>query len=180
LEDIHESYKSLKKICDTAKNQAERDWSFFKETFPYSGNKKGSKKNVVIAKHFDNLYQSIEKRHISELISTFERIVLERFVDTSEEIKTIVKSEYEKRRKKEQRVPLYHSTFIKTRDNIHNLSGIRDILAPQLSDELKKQLKEITEYRNWLSHGERNDVGKESPLGFKDIYEILTDIIGKL
>ncbi|MDM8552910.1 hypothetical protein QUF72_22715, partial [Desulfobacterales bacterium HSG2] len=78
------------------------------------------------------------------------------------------------------RVPLYHSTFIKTKDDIHNLSGIRKILESQLSKKLNEELKEITEHRNWLSHGERDDVGKQSSLRIKDIYDILTDIIGKL
>jgi hypothetical protein len=174
LKEIFESYESLKEICNDAKEQSKRNNRFAIRVIPFLGKSKKPKleHHSVIADYFDSLNERIKDHYILELIAAFEHIIFKRFENTSGEIKTIVK--------KQQSLPPYRSSFIKTEKDIHNLSGAREILESQISGKLYDNLKEITDHRNWLSHGKRRDVGKESLLSIEDIYEILTEIIEAL
>lgn len=119
-------------------------------------------------------------RDTLDLIATFERIMFQKTDNTYGEIRSIVTTEYDRRYSKKHRpAPLYHSaaSFIRDREDIHNLSGVRKIPENGMTEGLSESLREIIEYRNRLSHGKRRNVGRASELKIEEIKEILMKII---
>ena len=180
LEKVYNQYISVIKIYRSAKNRTQRDKSFAIEIVSPKKSKKIQHEANIIDDYFDSLYSEITELYIFDIITTFERILFEKIDNTSGVIKSIVTDEYHRRySKKDKPAPLYHSavSFIKDKEDIHNLSGIRKVLEKQMPRELFDDLKELIEHRNWLSHGKRQNIGKESLFKIDEIYETLIKII---
>ncbi len=182
LEEVYQKYVSSKKIYNSAKERTRRDSNFALNIIP-PGKSKKTQDEHLIDDYFDQLRTEIEELYILNIITTFERMVFNKINNAYGVIKDIVTIEYNKRySKKNKPVPLYHSavSFIKDKEDIHNLSGVRKVLEKQISEELLEDLKEIIEYRNWLSHGKRRNIGKASTLNIDEIKEILMKIIDEI
>jgi len=184
LKEIFESYESLKEICDAGKKRIKRGDHDFAQKLGMSPKAMKKDKDKAVKVYFDKLYERIEEHYALELISTFEGLMFDQFGDTAGVIKGFVKSGYERMQKKNEHTPLYlsASSFIKTKEDIRSLSGAKNILEKQISEELHEELKEIIAYRNWLSHGKNygKRSGIEEPkvkLPIKDIYGTLMRII---
>jgi hypothetical protein len=113
------------------------------------------------------------------IITTFEKIIFSRIDNAYGEIKKIVSEEYRRRYLKKQFAPLHHSvnSFIKNKNDFYSLSGAKKVLKNPISEELFQDLTEIIEYRNYLSHGKRQDVGTASTFKIGEIKDILINII---
>ena len=185
LEEIVQSYESLKNICNTAKKRTKREPSFALDIIPQTKKMKKMKKikgkRDIIDDYFDSLYQRITEHYIIELIATFEQIIFDRLDNAYGEISSILSAEYTKRRKNNKPTPLYLCTnsFIKNKENIRNLGGASKILENKISQESLDDLNEIIKYRNWFSHGKR-EVGEESILTFEEINQRFLTIINEI
>ncbi len=181
LEEIVQSYDSLKKICNAAKERSKRDTSFALQIIQSKKAKKIESKENIIDIYFDSLHQKIDEHYVIELIATFEQIIFSRIDNAYGEINSILSTEYAKRQQKRQAAPLNRctSSFIKNKEEIRNLGGASKILENQVSKESLDELDEIIKYRNWLSHGKR-DVGKNSFLKFEEINLIFLKIIDEI
>lgn len=181
IEKIVQSYESLKKICNDARERTKRDNSFAVQIIPFQKSKKTEDKEKIIYKYFDSLHEKIAEHYIIELIATFEQVIFKRIDNAYGEINTILSTEYAKRQQKRQAAPLYRCTnaFIKNKEDIRNLGGASKILENQLSKKSIDELDEIIKYRNWLTHGKR-EVGKNSSLKFEDINRIFLTIIDEI
>ncbi|MCP4104248.1 MAG: hypothetical protein GY749_01710 [Desulfobacteraceae bacterium] len=183
LEETYQKYVSWMKIYESAKERTQRDKNFAPKVIPPGKSKKTPYEHQIIADYFDQLYTEITELYILNIITTFERMVFNKIDNAYGVIKDIVTVEYNKRySKKDKPAPLYHSavSFIKVKEDIHNLSGARKVLEKQITEELSEDLKEIIEYRNWLSHGKRRNVGEASILTIEQIKEILMKIIDEI
>ncbi|HGY12062.1 MAG TPA: hypothetical protein ENK36_06835 [Desulfobacterales bacterium] len=184
LENILETYGSLKEISDSAKGIIMREpgSSFARRIISPEKAKRKKRREDAVDDYFDSLQKQIKEYCILDMITTFEQVVFAKIDNAYGEIKSTVKKEYKKRGSKDKPAPLYNSApaFIKTKADIHNLSGAKKLLEKQISQKSFNDLTEIIEYRNWLSHGKRNTVGKYSKLSLDEIYEIFVKILDEI
>ena len=147
LDNIYGLYQSLIQICDAAIERSKRDWSFTIEVISPKAPKKKQNKNKLIDDHFDTVKSKIEELYILDLITTFEQIMFEKIINTSGEIKKMVKYQFERRlkdynnnnQKKDKSIALVKSavSFIKNKEDIHNLSGAKKIIENQMKSEFQ-------------------------------------------
>lgn len=184
LKEVFEEYEGLKAICDLAKERAKRDPKFALKIIPLSSSKPSRKnKSQIIDKYFDNLYKNIESHYVLELITLFEKLLFNKFENTYGIIKNIVSQAGEQQQKSGSSFPLNRAItlFIKNKEDIYSLAGAKTILKKQIkTKEMYEYFLEIIDHRNWLSHGKRADVGKESLLKIEEIYDILVKIADEL
>lgn len=183
LEKVYQQYTSSVKIYDSAKERIRRDGNFAIRIIPARKGRKIQNESHITDDYFGQLYAEITELYILNIIATFERIVFQKIDNAYGEIRSIVTIEYDKRHsKKHKPAPLYHSaaSFIKDKEDVHSLSGARKILENQITEESSEYLREIIEYRNWLSHGKRRNVGRASTLKIDEIKEILMKIIDEI
>ncbi len=183
LETVYQQYASSVKIYDSAKERTRRDGNFTIRILPSRKTRKIKDESHIVDDYFDLLYAEVTELYILDIIATFERIVFQKIDNAYGEIKNIVTTEYDKRHSKKHRpAPLYHSaaSFIKDKEDVHSLSGARKILENQITEESSEDLREIIDYRNWLSHGKRRNVGRASTLKIEEIKEILMRIIDEI
>ncbi|GEM_PF-869772 len=186
LEKAFQNYNDLTEILNYAQGEAIRNPNFGKI---FLSNKVKGDKRDIIKEHFDLLKQKITELCILDMIAAFEHKIFTRVDNAHGEIEGIVEKEYKKRSKilknsssKENKpTPFYiaASSFIKNGEDIRSLSGIKGLLKDKLPEDLSEELSNIIEYRNWLSHGKRNEVGKNSCLTIGDIHEVLNDIFDR-
>lgn len=176
MEEIAHSYELLKTICNEAKRRISTDNTFAMRIFAVSSSRKIKNKNEIADKYFDSLYQAIAEQHILQIIATFEGIVFKRLENAAGNIESIVTKQY---RKNGRNMPFNRcvSSFIKGPKDVSNLGGAKKMMKNQIPEHLYDELEEIIDYRNWLSHGKRFDVGKESLLSFDEINKTLLRII---
>ncbi len=175
LDDILHAYNAMKEICNAAKNRihANQHNDFAKKIIPSKFLSKGKADT-----YFDSLEKKVEEHFIMDIVATFERVVFDRIGTACGEIENIVKDECNQREKNGAAFPLYESApnFIKDKEDINNLSGIKNLLKiPR-----KKKLEEIINHRNWISHGKRAGVGKSSNSRIQDMHKELTDILNQI
>jgi len=183
LEEAYQSYEVLKGICDHAKDEAIRrpyEPIYGKIVLPVKDNGNTKEKKEFIKKYFDEL-QDIEELCALDIITAFEHKIFTQIDNAQGEIKKIIKDGYDKRAKKNQSAPfcIAASSFVKDTNDIWSLNGVKSLLGNKLGEDLTKKLADIIEHRNWLSHGKRTGVGKESCLTIKEIYKVLNDILDK-
>ncbi len=168
-----ERYYCLLKLCDYAQNRAKSDpaGSFARAIeLPLSGRKIRDKK-IGIDRYFNELQQYIIDYSFLDMVAAFEKTIFIKFGNASGDLKKIVKKEYIAPK------PFYMSaeSFIKNRDDIYNLSGLKKILDGKIPSELSESLSEIIEHRNWIAHGKR--VGKQSTLKIEEVHNIIEKIL---
>lgn len=178
------TYYDLKDICSAVRETALRSPNSPVAGKIFSAGKTVRKrdKRDIINEHFDSLQQKIEELCVLNIVASFEMAVFRRIGNAYGEIKSIVEDGYNKRLSKREPVPFYiaSSSFVKNREDIRNLSGVRKLLENKIPEALFNQLAEIIEYRNWLSHGKRANVGKESGLKVDEIYSTLNKIFDRI
>lgn len=176
LKETFRSYKELKIICGAARETAFRNpnYPIFREIILTDNtirrNKKKNKRDIV-NEYFDSLEQRITEHYIVEIVAVFEQNIFRRVSTAHGEIRKIVKNEYGKR--------AFHiaaPSFVKDQKDIYNLSGIKTLLENKIAKNLFEKFSTIIEHRNWLSHGKRIGVGRESDLTIEQIYEVLSEI----
>ena len=181
LDKIYKQYESLIIICESAKRNVKYGNSSQLDIIVFKKEKKIRDKNIFIDDYFDSLKIKITELYTLDIIATFEQILFDIIDNTSGEIKSIVKNEYNRRyQKKDKPIRLYKSaaSFIKNKEDIHNLSGAKKILENVIKDKLLfEDLKKIIEHRNWLSHGKRFDIGKESTFKINEIHNKLIKML---
>jgi len=106
-----------------------------------------------------------------EIVAVFEQNIFRRVSTAHGDIKKIVKNEYGKRS-----FHIAAPSFVKDQKDIYNLSGIKTLLENKIAKDMFKKFSAIIEHRNWLSHGKRIGVGKESDLTIEQIYDVLNEI----
>jgi len=183
LEDVYQQYISSQKIYDFAKNRTKREPNFGIEIIPYPHKaKKTQLKSHIVDDYFDKLCTDITELYVLKIITTFEKIVFDKIADAYRIIESVITKEYRKRHSKQEPTTLHKSvtSLIKTKEDIFSLSGAKDILEKQISRDSLENLTEIIEYRNWLSHGKRQDVGKDSTLTIEEIKDILIKIVDEI
>jgi len=181
-------YNVLSGICDHAKSEAIRN-----PDKPVFGNiilpckiKKDKKRSIN--EYFDSLQQKITELCILDMITAFECKIFQRVDNAHGKIEKIVKEEYGKRSKlsensssNDNSAPFHIAvtSFVKDQKDIYNLSGVKSLLGNKMGKDLSEKLADIIEHRNWLSHGKRIGVGKESSLTIDEIYKALNDIFDR-
>ncbi len=180
LENVYQQYISSQEIYNSAKIRTKCDNDFAIKIIPAFQNVKKQRQEHVIDSYFEQLDTNIKELYILNIITTFEKIAFDRIDNASGIIGSIITTEYNKRHL--QSIPLRKSaaSLIKSKEDIFSLSGVRNVLEKQLSKDSFRDLKEIVEYRNWLSHGKRHGVGMESILNITEIKDILMDIIDEI
>ncbi len=174
LKAVFEKYRCLKGICFNARERAKSDPTNFVRTIslPFPG-KEVKNRRKYIANYFDELQKSIFDYSFLDLVAIFEEIVFSKISNASGEIKRIVKDEYSKAPFRESA-----ASFVKDKDDIYNLSGVRKLLEGKIPQEMSADLAGTLEHRNYLAHGKRVGIGKQSTLCNTDeLYEILQNIL---
>jgi len=181
LEDVYKQYTSLNMLRNSAKESVERNANTkFARAINIPVKRGGNKsKQAAIDKYFDQLYADITELYILKLITTFEKILFDKIDNTHGIFERAVAQKCEKL---EEPISFSKSSgsFIKNPEDIRSLSGTKNILKNQISQELFEDLKKIIDHRNWLLHGKRRTLGKDSNLNIEEIKEILMDIIDEI
>jgi hypothetical protein len=127
-----ETYCDLKEICSAARETALRSPNSPVAGKIFSAGRTVRKrdKRDIINEHFDSLQQKIEELCVLNIVASFEMAVFRRIGNAYGEIKSIVEDGYNKRLSKREPVPFYiaSSSFVKDREDIRNLSGVRKLL----------------------------------------------------
>lgn len=133
--------------------------------------KRKTKRNDVINEYFDEIQKDLKDNAILSLVATFEKLVFYKIPTTIDSSKKILSSEYI------NHDPFSSSikSFVKSTQDINNMSAIIGILSGSISVTLERKLKEIIDYRNRIAHGRR--FGKESNLSVKETLERLDEVL---
>ncbi|MDM8548521.1 hypothetical protein QUF72_00545 [Desulfobacterales bacterium HSG2] len=184
LKEAIRTYNDLREICSASREAALRSPNSPVAGKIFSTDKKIRKrdKRDIINEHFDSLQRKITEFCILDIVATFEKSVFRRIGNAYGEIKNVVEDGYEKRLSKREPIPFYiaSSSFVKDREDIRNLSGVKKLLENKIPEDLFEKLTEIIEHRNWLSHGKRANVGKESGLRIDEMYDALNQIFDRI
>jgi len=180
---------------DTVKNIELRTAYFHLSTIEKMVNReivnvKNNKQNLdkivpseIIGKHSSN-YSEAQKYidHISKLsyenaiialVSTFEKIVFDKYRNTYGTIKATVNTHtpsplnYFKIREK----------FVKSENDINRLHNIIELIKGILPVSLYEELNKIKNYRDYLAHGKRYSSSKDVELNLQEVAEILDKVI---
>ena len=132
---------------------------------------KKKKRESIIKGYFDGVQKDIEDNAILNLVATFEKLIFNKIPAATNNSKQILASNYV------FNDPFSSSiqSFVKTHEDINNISGVLSILSGNISVTLENKLREIIEYRNRIAHGKR--FGKESLLSVSEILEKLDETI---
>lgn len=139
-------------------------------SFPFPGKKVRDRKKYI-ASYFDELQKSVFEYSFLEMVAVFENIVFSKIDNASGEIRQVVKNGYAKAPFRENAV-----SFVKNKEDVYNLSGLKKLVEGKISQELSDELSEILEHRNYLAHGKRG-IGKKSTLTIEEVYEILEKVL---
>lgn len=139
-------------------------------SFPFPGKKVRDRKKHI-ATYFDELQKSIFDSSFLEMVAVFEKIAFSKIDNASGEIRRVVKDGYSKAPFRENAV-----SFVKDKEDVYNLSGLKKLVEGRISNELSDHFSEILEHRNYLAHGKRG-IGKKSTLSIEEIYEILEEVL---
>jgi hypothetical protein len=173
LKEVLEKYCCLRDVCENAqKRAADNPASPFAGTIslPVSDKKIKNKREHIIM-YFNKIQDSLADYCFLDMVAAFERIIFSKIDNASGEIKRVVKDEYTK--------PVFHMSavsFVKNKDDIYNLSGVKKLLEGKISQELSDNLSEIFEHRNFLAHGRRG-IGKQSALMIHEVHDILQETL---
>jgi hypothetical protein len=175
----YKNYQATKNILEYTKQEAIRRGQInnkFLETinFPFIGDINVKKKQQDITSIFNNLLENINENAFLNIIAEFEKQVFIKIHNSSIKIKDVVNSNYQI----EYPMFEFRAEFIKSSEDVFNLTGFNNFLDSHI--ELKKQLKEIILFRNYLAHGKRNDVGEPSNKTIEQSIKTLDNILKML
>lgn len=127
-----------------------------------------------IARHFQDIGDRLTDAGILALIVTFEQQVFYQISQASGSICKVVKKHY---------IPPEPFSgngrgFVKDKDDMRNLGGVKALLNPIITQTLSDQLSEILDHRNWLAHGGR--IGSKSKFDINKMCNILTEILDRI
>ncbi|MDM8525294.1 hypothetical protein QUF80_18135 [Desulfococcaceae bacterium HSG8] len=173
LKEVLEKYYCLKGICENARKRAsDNPTSPFVTaiSLPVSDKKVKDKREHII-RYFNKIRDSVTDYCFLDMVAVFERIIFSKVDNASGEIRRVVKDGYSK--------PVFHmsaASFVKDKEEIYNLSGVKKLLEGKISQELSDNLSEIFEHRNFLAHGRRG-IGKQSALTMDEVHDILQETL---
>ncbi len=134
------------------------------------GGKRKNRSNLI-NDYFDTLQKDLYDFAVLNLVATFEKMIFNRVSLAEQKSKTILASSYE------MSAPFATSikSFVKSKQDINNMSGVLNILSGTISTTLRNRLKEIIDYRNRIAHGKR--FGKETDLTVLEIMACLDEVL---
>ncbi len=176
LKEVLERYYCLKGVCENARRRAGDNPTspFVKSISLPIYDKKAKDRRENIEKYFDNILDSVDDYCFLDMVAVFERIVFSKADNASGEIRRVVRDGYSK--------PVFHisaASFVKDREDIYNLSGVKKLLEGKISRELSDGLSEIFEHRNFLAHGKRG-IGRQSALTIDELHDILQEVLNMI
>lgn len=182
LEDVYQLYLSSIEIYNYAQDQAKKDYSV---AHKFNIQPKSNKKKYLnaIQQHFDRLKTDLEEFYILNIITTFEGIVFRRIQQTRGDIEKIIDKRYGQRIKDKEKIYFHRSakSFLKSDKDIFSLGRAIKLLEKQIKDiKLFDDLEKIRDHRDYLSHGKRINVGKESQFSIEEIKDKLIAIVDSI
>ncbi len=180
LEEIYQLYLSSIEIYNYAQDRAKAKYEIA-DKFKIQSKSKG-KQNYpkAIEQHFDQLKADIKDLYVLDIIATFENILFKKIQQTLGVIEKIIDKGYERKIKDDEKIYFRYSskTFLKSETDIFSLGGAMKLLEKQIKNKkLFNDLKNIREHRDYLSHGKRIDVGKQTQFSIEEIKDKLMVII---
>ena len=124
--------------------------------------------------YFDDISRQQQKLAWVQVVSTFEAIVFSRLPQAVAEMKRTLESHYPNN----AHFYRFASRFVRSKDEIHDLSGVRRLLEGKISVRDFDLLKEIVGYRNHIAHGERLDA--VSQLSVEQAASVLDRILASI
>ncbi len=178
LRHVFNKYNTLLVLCLRAKERAIGDKTG-KYLLDLGLDIVGQKKNREhsIAKYFDTLQKDLEDNAILNLVATFEKLIFNQIPQTTNRSKEILASHYGRQEPFSSSIP----AFVKSKQDINNLSGIQNILSGSIPVTLENKLRDIFEYRHRIAHGRRfgKDASLTVPETLKSLDETLAAVLGE-
>jgi hypothetical protein len=172
---VFDRYELLFNLCANAKMRSLSDKSdnyMRKLGLDIVGKKKIKKKrNSLINEYFDVLQKDLEDSAVLNLVAVFESIAFNNIPSVVDKSKKKLSSHYI------QSDPFSSSvkSFVKSTQDIKNISTIVDILSGNIPISLENDLKKIIDYRNRIAHGKR--FGSTSDLSVRATIEKLDEVL---
>ncbi len=170
---VFNKHNTLLTLCIKAKERAVAD-----KTDKYLtdlglnliGKKTKDRKNMI-KEYFDTVQKDLEDNTILNLVASFEKIVFNNIPIAINHSQKILKSHY----KESEPFSSSIKSFVKSTQDINNISGIQNVLSGNISAALNNKLKEIIDYRHRIAHGKR--FGRDSMLTVSETLEKLDEIL---
>jgi len=170
---IYNQYNTLVKLSPQAQERSISDKSDrYINTLGLDiiGGKRKNRSNLI-NDYFDTLQKDLYDFAVLNFVATFEKLIFNRIALAEQASKSILASNYE------TSAPFATSikSFVKSKQDINNMSGVLNILSGAISTTLRNKLKEIIDYRNRIAHGKR--FGKETDLTVLEIMTCLDEVL---
>jgi len=170
---VYSKYNTLLLLCIKARNRAVADKTNKYLTglgFDIIGRKKKSREKLI-NEYFNTVQKDLEDNTILNLVATFEKSVFNNVPTAINQSKDILQSHYSAFEPFSSSI----KSFIKSTQDINNISGIQKLLSGNIPMALENKLKEIIDYRNRIAHGKR--FGKNSLLTVWETMEKLDEVL---
>lgn len=170
---VYDNHNTLITLCVNAKKRAISDKTdkYLNELgVDIIGNQKKQRENMI-KEYFDKVQKDLENNTILNLVATFEKLIFHNIPTAINNSKEILNTHYGERDAFSSSI----KSFVKSQQDINNVSGIQNILSGNIPVTLENKLKEIIGYRHRIAHGKR--FGKESQMTVFETLEILDEAL---
>ncbi len=179
LQSAYNNFLSIENILDYTSNEAIRRIQhnqdfLFTIKFPFIGEIKAKNKEDSLKIKFSEISQFLRENTMLIIVAEFERLVFEKINDSSVLIQNVVDNGYLSGQPMHQ----FRTSFVKEENDIYNLKGFNAFLT--IHPNIKIDLQEIIDFRNYLAHGKRLKVGKNSNKTLEQIITTLDNILSLL
>lgn len=164
---------TIEKMVDREISNVKNNKQHIDKLVPFEIIGKYSSNYSVAQKYINNINQLTYENAVISLVSTFEKIVFEKYRNTFGAIKKLVNThaisplDYYKIREK----------LVKSENEINRLHNIIEMLKGHLPDSLYDEVVKIKNYRDYLAHGKRYSSVVDDEPSLQAIAETLDKVL---